>query len=126
MKEEYHTTRFKTPPLTRGIPQSFFIITAWNPLGQRAGDEDNQKANASLEARLKDCQLSRFPVTGFCQDHSEDGFGITCSRDEAIALGKEFRQDAIYQISNNQVILVDCKEQEADELVGEWSQLLVS
>lgn len=46
-----------------------------------------------------------------------------CSRVEAITLGKEFRQDAIYKICDDQVVLVDCKEIESDEMVGKWSEL---
>jgi len=48
---------------------------------------------------------------------------VRCSRVEAITLGKEFRQDAIYKICDDQVVLVDCKEIESDEMVGKWSEL---
>jgi hypothetical protein len=42
---------------------------------------------------------------------------------EAITLGKQFRQDALYEICEDQVALVDCKVIEADEMVGKWSEL---
>ncbi|MEN8865444.1 MAG: DUF3293 domain-containing protein [Akkermansiaceae bacterium] len=123
MKEEYHQTQFVTTLDSAGTPDHFFIITAHNPCGEVAPDQQNTKNNALLLEGIHDSGWKSFPVTGQCEDHAEAGFGVTCTRTEAIALGKTFRQDAIYEIFNDEVILVDCKEIEADETIGHWSKL---
>ena len=57
-------------------------------------------------------------VTGQCEDHAEAGFGVVCSRVEAVMLGETFLQDAIYEIEEEEVRLVDCKGVEGDDLAG--------
>ena len=123
MKEEYHQTQFVTALEGRFAPENFFIVTAHNPLGQIAPDQQNIENNKALLERVREARWFAFPVTGQCEDHAEAGFGIACSRNEAIELGKDFRQDAIYEIRDDEVILVDCTESESDEVVGRWSQL---
>ena len=123
MKEEYHQTHFVTE-LERAIsPDHFFIITAHNPSGEVTPDETNDENNTLLLEAIQASKWGYFPVTGQCKDHAEAGFGVRCSRVEAITLGKQFRQDALYEICEDQVVLVDCKEIEADEMVGKWSEL---
>ncbi len=123
MKEEYHQTQFVTVLEGASVPGHFFIVTAHNPCGQIVSDRKNAENNALLLEKIRNSMWPCFPVTGQCEDHAEAGFGVICSRAEAIALGKNFRQDAIYEIRDDQVILVDCKETEADEIVGIWSKL---
>ena len=123
MKEEYHQTQFVTELEQAITPDHFFIITAHNPSGEVTPDEKNDENNTLLLEAIKASKWSCFPVTGRCEDHAEAGFGVRCSRVEAITLGKEFRQDAIYKICDDQVVLVDCKEIESDEMVGKWSEL---
>ena len=112
MKEEYHKTLFTIDLERTSFPNHLFIITAHNPFGEIVQDEKNDKNNTLL---LEASQ---------CEDHAEAGFGVKCSRIEAITLGKQFRQNAIYEICDDQVVLVDCQEIEADEMVGKWSELL--
>lgn len=123
MKEEYHQTQFITVPANPALPPVFFIITAHNPCGEVAPDHQNDENNARLLEDIHASNWNFFQVIGKCEDHAEAGFGVECTRTEAIALGNKFRQDAIYEIRDDQVILVDCKESEADEMVGTWSKL---
>jgi hypothetical protein len=123
MKEGYYQTQFVTRLEGASSPDHFFIITAHNPFGEVAPDEKNDEKNALLLEAIQASKWSCFPITGQCEDHAEAGFGVVCSRAEAIALGKQFRQDAIYEICDDQVVLVDCQETEVDEMVGTWSKL---
>ncbi len=123
MKEEYHQTQFVTELERVSPPDHFYIITAHNPSGEVTPDEKNDENNTLLLEALQASKWSYFPVTGQCEDHAEAGFGVRCSRVEAIILGKQFRQDALYKICDDQVVLVDCREIEADEMVGKWSEL---
>lgn len=124
MNEEYHQTHF-IAELEREIsPDHSFIIIAHNPSGEITPDETNDENNTLLLEAIQTSKWGYLPVTGKCEDHAEAGFGVRCSRVEAITLGKQFRQDALYEICEDQVVLVDCKEIEADEMVGKWSELL--
>ena len=123
MKEDYHQTQFFTQLERVSSPDHFYIITAHNPSGEVTPDETNDENNTLFLEALQASKWSYFPVTGQCEDHAEAGFGVKCSRVEAITLGKQFRQNAIYEICDDQVVLVDCQEIEADEMVGKWSEL---
>lgn len=125
MKEEYTQTQFTTVLSDQPLPELFYIITDHNPLGRTASDEENQKMSGILLEKISSSAWTNFPVTGQCEDHAEAGFGIACTRSEAIALGREFQQDAIYEVRDDLVILVDCKEQEEDLSIGQWSKLQV-
>ncbi|MGB0644602.1 MAG: DUF3293 domain-containing protein [Akkermansiaceae bacterium] len=133
MKEDYHQTQFFTQLERVSSPDHFYIITAHNPSGEVTPDETNDENNTLFLEALQASKWSYSPVTGKCEDHAEAGFGVRCSGVrcsgvrcsgvEAITLGKQSRQDALYEICDDQVVLVDCKEIEADEMVGKWSEL---
>lgn len=126
MKEEYTTTRFVLGNAETIVPDHFFIVTGHNPFGNVVSEEENIQMNEILRQQIEHETWPHFAVTGRCADHAEDGFGIVCSRHEAIMLGQEFQQDAIYEVRDDQVLLVDCREEEEDVLVGCWSDLLLS
>ena len=123
MKDEYLQTRFVTELADQSLPEKFYIVTAHNPFGGRATDTENEENNARLLQQIRNSGWNHFPVTGQCEDHAEAGFGVACSRVEAVMLGETFRQDAIYEVEDNEVRLVDCKGVEGDDLVGSWSAL---
>ncbi len=123
MKEDYHQTQFVTRLEGASSPDHFFIIPAHNPFGKVTSDETNDENNTLLLEAIEASKWNSFPVTGQCEKHAEAGYGIKCSRAEAIVLGKQFRQDAIYGICNDQVVLVDCQNIEADKVIGTWSKL---
>lgn len=126
MKEEYTQTQFDIGSVDGPVPAHFFIVTGHNPFGRTVSDEENAEMDEILRQQIEHSGRSHFEVTGQCEDHAEAGYGIVCSRDEAIMLGQEFQQDAIYEVVDDKVILVDCKEEEEDVLVGRWSDLLAS
>ena len=126
MNEEYTRTRFHLGPTTIPLPSCFFIVTGHNPFGQVVSDETNAQMNEILRQQVEHEGWPYFEVTGQCEDHAEAGFGVVCSRDDAILLGQEFQQDAIYEVRDDKVLLADCKEAEEDVLVGHWSELLAS
>ncbi len=126
MKEEYTITRFLLGREGTVVPDHFFIVTGHNPFGQTVSREENIRVNEILCREIEHESWPYFAVTGRCADHAEDGFGIVCSRDEAVMLGRKFRQEAIYEVRNDQVLLVDCRNEEEDVFVGCWTDLLLS
>ena len=66
-----------------------------------------------------------FPVTGGSADfvHAEPGFGIALNtRAEAVALGRRWRQEAVFWVEDGEVELVPCGDGKTS-VVGAWSDL---
>ena len=92
------------------------VITAWNPGGERPGAVTNEAANGELLTRLRALardphSVTILPAVGRAADnsHSEESFAIHgIDRDDAIALGVHMRQDAIFEITPEGMVLVDC------------------
>ncbi len=123
MKEEYSQTQFVTGLNEGTTPEHFFIVTGHNPFGGKATEAKNSEMNGHLLQKIRNSGWHHFPVTGQCEDHAEAGYGVVCTRTEAVMLGEAFRQDAIYEVLDDQVILVDCKGKDDDETIGRWSEL---
>ena len=118
--------RFKGP--VRDLPPEFCIVTAWNPGGEIVSEEANAEADAHLKAEVERQQFDHFSVTGGSADfsHAEPGYGIVCTRAEALLLARRFRQLAFYQVIAGRVYLVSVNEPHVPgELVGRWRDLVV-
>lgn len=85
------------------------VITAHNPGGQWLDDEANAARHAEL---LAACDRSATtPSWGGSPDgrHLEEGvFVLGLDDAEAVALGRRFGQDAIYQLAPGERLLVPC------------------
>lgn len=128
MNPAYRQVRFRLNPPGMETPDAFAIVTAWNPDGRTTAWENNQKANGRLQSRLDEADLYWFSVTGGSPDfaHVEPGFGVAgISREAAVVLGREFRQEAIFWVEGGAVFLVSC-ENPVPEEIGRWSELLVA
>lgn len=127
MNPAYRQVRFRIDP--RGVKRSdtFAIITPWNPDGLPAALEKNQEASGRLQSRLERMGLPWFSVTGGSPDfaHVEPGFGVAdITRNEAVALGRDFRQEAIFWVEGGAVFLVSCREPALEE-IGRWNDLFM-
>ena len=126
MNPAYVHVRFRAELPKEGLPERFGIVTAWNPDGITRDDASNQAANARLGAVLQAESLIHFPVTGGSHDftHAEPGFGIIADQARIVALGREFRQEAVFWIDRGTVHLVPCSDAAAQPL-GLWSELCI-
>ncbi|MDF1741044.1 MAG: DUF3293 domain-containing protein [Verrucomicrobiales bacterium] len=124
LKTEYRNVRFQCE--RREVPRHFYIITAWNPDGVTIDDSANQRADESLRSEIEDRRYEFFPVTGGSPDfsHIEPGYGIVCARSNALALARQFCQEALFEVIDNRVILVSALDDPGpDEDTGTWSAL---
>jgi hypothetical protein len=106
----------RPPParLTDLLP--LLVITAWNPGDARPGVTANRAANEELRTRLQDLAQDAESVTilsavGRAPDssHSEESIAVHgIARDAAIVLGRQMRQDAIFEITTEGVTVVPC------------------
>jgi len=125
LKPEYRHVRFQCNE--SDLPAIFQIVTACNPDGQTVDADSNRRADALLAARIEEAGWRHFRVTGGSPDfsHTEPGYGIACSRDEALDLARSFGQDATFEVRNGRVYLISAKGTGAEsEVVGEWSELV--
>ena len=86
------------------------VVTAWNP-GRAASADANEAANLLLGAVLADTGLEVRAATGESADGSwvEESFAIVgLTRAQAVQIGRDFGQLAIFEIDHEAVHLVSC------------------
>jgi hypothetical protein len=96
-----------------------FVITAHNPLGIQRTAEDNNKANQELATEIVRCGGRYCAAVGESRDgdYGESGFVVwNLSIDDAIYLGRRFRQEAIFMASENEFRLVDLSDGSIEEI----------
>jgi Protein of unknown function (DUF3293) len=89
------------------------VITAWNPGSLRPGLEVNRSRNAQLLNRLRRLGCETHPAVGSSHDgdHREESYAVVgATRDDVLALGREFGQAAIFEITPERLTVVSCDE----------------
>lgn len=121
---EYLQTIFiaKKPP-EGGWPEKFAVITACNPMSSGERQED-AVATTRLRKHLSRRGLKRHKVTGTSPDwgHQEAGFVVwNLSLGEALEIGREFRQRAVFWVEGGRIEVVSCESGER-KIVGLWEE----
>lgn len=121
VRAEYFDTQFRTQKPVSGWPTQFAVITARNPDGCCTGDKHNKSLDAELDTFCAAKDLARWSVTGGSRDfsHAEPGFGVECDLPTALAVGRRFRQEAIFWIQNGLLSLQMC-DGAHDVPLGYW------
>jgi len=113
MKPQYQAAWFRCPLGPDELPVAFGVVTACNPKGQTLGHAGNETRTAELERHLQGRDVVFFPVCGGSHDgtHLEPGFGIVgLSVQELRELGNAFGQDALFYVTEGDVVLVSCTD----------------
>lgn len=122
---EYRSTVFllEDPPVP--LPVAFAIITAWNPMDRPTGASENQTADEALRSRLESLGDFRFRATGCSPDlsHREEGWAAAISKSDALDLGRQFEQRAIWWIESDELHLIRCADGHS-EMLGTFSSRL--
>ena len=92
LKPEYSDTVFSGPEPGEGWPESFAIVTAYNPDGVNVDDAANVAANKELEATVRGADLSHSPMAGGSGDgsHVEPSFPVLCDLETALEFFSPF------------------------------------
>ena len=128
MKNESAYSRAIFETAQPSFPEAFAIITAYNPDGIDHAVEENEAFNRLLQREITKrhhSSCSSFEITGksVCGSHKEPGWGLSCSLEEAIDLGRLFRQEAIFWINTDKSLhLVDVKTRE-QTCIGKFDPL---
>lgn len=106
-----------------GWPRQFTVLTACNPwsCGER---KDDAAATVRLRKRLSRSGHKRYRITGSSPDwnHQEMSFAAwNLSLDEAMEIGREFQQNAIFWIDDGRIEVVSCANGER-MFVGMWGE----
>lgn len=116
MNPEYNYACFEIKQ--QKLPQFFAIITANNPKGITKTEAENKILHRTLQNDLRKNSLANFEITGMSPDksHQEAGYGVSCSLEDAIALGQKYKQEAIFWVDQDSLNLIDLKDLSAHAL----------
>lgn len=116
MNPAYFETLFILSLKKEEIPDNGFIITAWNPMDKFLPVLKNKKRNKSLLKKIKKEKLTLIPIIGTSPDgsHQEESFLINATKEKVIEWGKEFNQRAIYEIEEDNLIIIPCMDETED------------
>ena len=87
------------------------LVTAWNPGGERPSAQTNAQNNLLLKQTLDELTNQIWPAVGSDVDspHFEDCFAFAgVDRATAIAIGEEYRQVAIFELTETLQIVLSC------------------
>lgn len=103
-------------------PESFAIISACAPPEEKWTSEETQQADAALQQALSLYLHHR--VTGCSRDftHQEPSWAVACSYAEALRIGKNYRQDAIFWVTHGQIYVAHCVPNATYVPVDPWSE----
>lgn len=112
MIAEYFETRFRSESRYESWPDEFAIITAYATTGHTWSPDRNIEADKRLKDHLLASSACIRRLTGYSpsSDHAEPGWAVEISLSEALRIGREFRQDAIYQIRSGDIWVIRCSE----------------
>jgi Protein of unknown function (DUF3293) len=128
----YRTTVFVVDNEARGpVDQSgkrlasFAVITAWNPEGQLQSREANDLLDQQLTRRLESFASPKVRADGCSTDfkHRESGWAVGIPREQAVEIGREFGQIAIFWVENDTLFLLPCIDKSRlEEVIGSWGK----
>lgn len=98
---------------TLPLDEPIAVVTAWNPASHTRPREENERAQNLLIEAIESHSRPWLKVTGASPDGSwvEPSIAIGgVERNEAVALGKDYGQRAIFQLTRDELIVVPVAE----------------
>ena len=116
MNPEYSKTIFLISKEPESWPDEFAIITAHNPMDLKLSDNENSLRNEKLLKRIHSNVFLELSGSSPDHSHQEASFAFISKIEEAIDIGKEFQQKAIYYVKVGNLSLVECSTGKIEEL----------
>ena len=106
----YFGVIFKETKVSYQYPQTFAIITAWNPKDVILPECENQKRNWSLEKSITNTMALGTKIIGASADlqHQELSLIIEGALPDLINLAQKFEQNAIFWVQGDSLELIAC------------------
>ena len=106
----YLAILFRSEEPLGGWPPAFVIISAYATTGETWSAERNREADERMHAELR--RRGHAPVRITAYDpvslHAEPSWAVAMPVDEALALGRDFLQDAIFLVQNDRLTIAQC------------------
>lgn len=127
MNSIYFKTHFKSSIDPTSLPSQFCIITAYATTGEAWTKQENIAANEKLKTELDGLGVLVGEIDGFDPDtsHCEAGFIAELNWQEACDIGLEFKQDAIYFVSGDELFVTYCDNRQKLIQVGNFFDRLI-
>ena len=116
MNPEYFNTIFLISKEPESWPDEFAIITAHNPMDLKLSDKENSLRNEKLLKRINSNVFLELSGSSPDHSHQEASFAFISKIEEAVDIGKEFQQKAIYYVKVGNLSLVECSTGKIEEL----------
>lgn len=122
----YFDVRFRGDPLPECWPREFAVITAYATTGEQWSATENLAADQRLTRQIRESGFWHVRLTGYSprDGHAEPGWALQVSLDQARELGREYLQDAIYWIADDQLWVTKCGERSPLVRVGSFRERL--
>jgi hypothetical protein len=126
MHPGYFTTHFREHDEIVDWPQEFVVISAYATTGETWPDVENERADEALAAALTGLGVWAYPVLGFSteSDHAEPSWAACLSLDAARALGRRFRQYAIFHVLGDHLSVTRCEHGASLVPIGSFRERL--
>ncbi len=126
MDPTYFETWFTTPCGHEDWPTRFATITGHATTGEAWTAAENEAANRRLEAELERRGIWHRPLTGYSPRtaHTEPGWAVAMTFNEACDLGVLFLQDAIYYVDGDELFVSHCDARRGLVPVGRFRERL--
>jgi hypothetical protein len=123
---KYQTTHFLfTQRLSGDFP--FAIVTAHNPRGSILSPSQNRLLDRQLQSKIQQYNRPYRALIGAAADlsHMEKSWAVFIDKEQAVELGREFNQHAIYYVNRGLLSLIACFDTIKPEVeMGTFNQRL--
>jgi len=125
VNEAYRQTVFLVEASEVAWPEEFAVITACNPDGRTVGERENAARTGLMLEHLSARGAVVARVEGCSPDlvHCEPGFAARLSLQEAVTLGRQFEQEAVFHVRAGVLSLVSCEDGRS-VVLGAWRDRL--
>jgi len=128
MNPEYFNTLFELREPIPELPKTFHIITAFNPMDEVLYVKDNLERNKKLKAEILNHNHTAWEIMAMSQDkkHQEASFLTDAPRQLSIVLAIEYNQRAIFQVNNDNLMIISCSSPNKVFAVDRFSNRLLN
>lgn len=111
MNSNYGKTIFLLSVKVHKLPETFTIITAYNPMDVLLPKEENLERNKNLFRTLSRVAKDIIPIVGSSPDylHQEASYLVNITLRQALNIGKSYKQRAVFWVEQNNLEIVECE-----------------
>lgn len=126
-KTAYDQAHFQLDSPAVDLPVGFGIVTACNPMGVTVEASVNEGLDRDLGLFLLGQGIPHFRITGGSRDmsHAEPGYGCAVDPERIVELGRQWNQEAVFWVQEDQLFLVSCDGSKREEPLGSFRKRLL-